>query len=233
MTKKQLIQAAVLNFTIVVADVLLFSNGFFHLLSQESIILKAVGVAALVMSILFFLYGNYCIFIKVQPTKLYKAEELKGSDDYLNALGECPNQKIFRGEIEKAARQIERMKKKAVLLQTILMQYFTEGEMAYSRFLNVIEGTEGVFFGNVKKVINRITIFDAEEYKEHAGDENVGRQHMDAIHQAIEQNDILLKKLDDLILEVSKLDDMRESALEELPAIQEIDQLIVETKYYQ
>jgi len=233
MTKKQLIQAAVLNLTIVVADILLFSNGFFHLLSREAIVLKAIGVAALVMSILFFLYGNYSIFIKTQPAKLYKAEELKDSDDYLDALSNCPNQKVFRSEIEKETRQIERMKKKAVLLQTILLQYFTEGEMAYNRFLNVIEGTERIFFGNVKKVINRITIFDAEEYKENAGHENAGRQHMEAIHQAIEQNDVLLKKLDDLILEVSKLDDMRESALEELPAIQEIDQLIVETKYYQ
>lgn len=233
MTKKQLIQAVGLNLSIVILDVLLLSKGFFHLLSQESVILKAVGIAVIVMSILFFIYGNYSIFIKTEPTKLYKAEELKTPDDYLDALKECPNQKIFKGEIEKGIKQIERMQKKSAMLNTILLQYFTKGEMTYSRFQNVIAATETVFFGNIKRVMNRLVIFDPEEYKEHAGNEDASRQHHEYIQKTIGQNDTLLKKLDDLILEVSKLDDMKEETLEELPAIQEIDQLIKETKFYQ
>ena len=45
-------------------------------------------------------------------------------------------------------------------------------------------------------------------------------------------NEDILLKLDGLILEISKLDDIDSGTLEELPAIQEINSLIEHTKYY-
>lgn len=45
-------------------------------------------------------------------------------------------------------------------------------------------------------------------------------------------NESILVKLDSLLLEISKLDDIDEAGLEELTAIQEINDLISQTKYY-
>jgi len=238
LTKKQLLKIAALNGFIVIVNILLLSEGFLNLLSSDNIILKAIGIAVIVMSVLLFGYGNYSL-LKPQETKIYKNSDLLTGDDYIDALENCPNQKIFRNELDKGIKQMEKIRKKSELLKVILLQYFTEGEMTYHRFQNVIAGVETVFFRNIKKVINRITIFDAQTYREQkkgqdvSADYDICRQHMEYINQSLIQNDLLLRKVDDLILEVSKLDEMKESALEELPAIQEIDQLIEETKYYQ
>ena len=241
MTKKQLIKALTLNVSIVIIDILLLSEGFLHLLSHDAIILRAIGISAMVMSALFFAYGNYCILLKTQPTKLYKLTEFTNREDYINALRNCPNQKIFKLEIDKSMKQIERMHKKSELLHVILLQYFTEGEMAYNRFQNVMKGTETIFFENIKRMINHISIFDPERFQvgQKQGDsdnsdyDDSSQQYVERIRTSISRNDILIRKLDDLILEISKLDDMKESSLGELPAIQEIDRLIEETKYYQ
>jgi len=238
LTKKQLLKIAALNGFIVIVNILLLSEGFLNLLSSDNIILKAIGIAVIVMSVLLFGYGNYSL-LKPQETKIYKNSDLLTGDDYIDALENCPNQKIFRNELDKGIKQMEKIRKKSELLKVILLQYFTEGEMTYHRFQNVIAGVESVFFRNIKKVINRITIFDAQTYKEQkkgqdvSADYDICGQHIEYINQSLIQNDLLLRKVDDLILEVSKLDEMKESALEELPAIQEIDQLIEETKYYQ
>lgn len=45
-------------------------------------------------------------------------------------------------------------------------------------------------------------------------------------------NESILVKLDSLLLEISKLEDIDDAGLEELTAIQEINDLISQTKYY-
>lgn len=234
MTKKQIVRAAVLNGSIVIVDVLLLSKGFFNLLSRDNIILSAIGISVIVMSVLFFFYGNYTILLKQPTTKLYKASELQDYDDYIGALNDCPNQKIFKNKIDQAIKQTERMRKKSEILEVILLQYFEEGEMSYARFKNVIDATRTIFFENIKKVINAVVIYDGEGYKgKHETKEDESCLYMERVEKAVNQNVILLKKLDELTFEISKLDDMRETSLDEIPAVQEIDQLIKETKYYQ
>ena len=48
----------------------------------------------------------------------------------------------------------------------------------------------------------------------------------------MEMNENILTKLDGLLLEVSKLDDINEEDLENMAAIQEINNLIAQTRYY-
>lgn len=228
-SKKQLIRGGVLNGVIVVVNVLLLSGGFFNLLGQESIVLKAIGIAVIVMSILFFLYGNYCIFVKDKPIKLYKSEELKTPDDYIDALEEIEHQKVFRSQINTCIKQVEGMKKKSQLLETVLLQYFTPGEMTYGRFQNVIDETATIFFDHVKRFTNRVAIYDPD-FEQSGGISS--KEITSYLEDTLRKNNFLLKKLDDLILEVSKLDDIDVDSFEELPAIHEIDRLIEETKYY-
>lgn len=57
-------------------------------------------------------------------------------------------------------------------------------------------------------------------------------EHISYVRGLVEMNENILTKLDGLLLEISKLDDLNEEELEKMAAIQEINSLIEQTKYY-
>ncbi|MBQ5564967.1 MAG: hypothetical protein IIT39_16465, partial [Clostridia bacterium] len=57
-------------------------------------------------------------------------------------------------------------------------------------------------------------------------------EHISYVYGLVEMNENVLTKLDKLLLEISKLDDLDEQGLENIAAIQEINDLIAQTKYY-
>ena len=229
--KKQIMKLFGLNLGIAVLDVLLLSKGLIHIFGIENIFLKAIGITAFIMSIILFGYGNYSILLKPKEKKLYKITEFKDANDYIEAFKDCPNQKYFSVKIKKNIRDVEKLMKKKEVLKVILSQYFTPGEMSYVRFENVIDGTMSVFLGNIQKIINRINIIDADTLKE-GMDNQICQEYIRYIESKMRENEEILLKLDNLILEISKLDDVEGQNLEELPAIQEINDLISNTQYY-
>ena len=231
MTKKQITNLIVLNLGIAVLNIVLLSKGLLNVLAIENIFLKAIGITVCIMSVIAFGYGNYSILLKPKQRKLYRVTEFKNPPDYIEALEGCPNQKYFSDKIKKNIRDIEKLMKKKELLKVILSQYFTPGEMSYTKFENVINGTMGVFLGNIQKIANRITIIDSDTLKEGMGN-RICQEHLQYIEDKMNENEGILLKLDNLILEISKLDDVEGQELEGLPAIREINDLIRNTQYY-
>ena len=58
------------------------------------------------------------------------------------------------------------------------------------------------------------------------------QEHIEYVRGLVSMNEDILIKLDGLLLEISKLDDLDEQGLENMAAVREINDLIAQTKYY-
>lgn len=248
MSKKQIIKLICLNLGIVLLNIILFSAGFVGLNLNGAAVTTALGVTVIVMSLLAFFYGNYTILFKQPSIQLFKSTELVESKDYIGALEERREKRVFDSEIANAIDQVYRLQDKDKALDSILSQYFSPQEMTYTKFQSVIDSVQALFYNNLKKMINRMIIFDYKDYtklmnklgnasvagtsKSASTQLKIYNEHIDYVKGLVEMNESILVKLDSLLLEISKLDDIDEAGLEELAAIQEINDLISQTKYY-
>lgn len=252
MSKKQIIKLICLNLGIALLNVILFSTGFVGLNFNGEAVITALGVTVIVMSLIAFFYGNYTILFKQPSIQLFKNTELVETKDYIGALEERREKKVFDEDISNAIEQVYRLQDKDKALDSILAQYFSPQEMTYTRFQSVIDSVQALFYNNLKKMINRMIIFDYKDYtklmsklknsqmaegitntsKSASTQLKIYNEHIDYVKGLVEMNESILVKLDSLLLEISKLDDIDEAGLEELAAIQEINDLISQTKYY-
>lgn len=252
MPKKQIIKLICLNLGIALINIILFSRGLAGLTFGVNTIMTAFAVTEIVMSVIAFFYGNYTLLFKSPEIQLYKGAELSESKDYINALDEMREKKIFDPEISTAIEQLYRLKDKDKALDSILAQFFSPQEMTFTRFQTVIDSVQALFYNNVKKMLNRMIIFDYKDYtklmekinnsqtidgvkvtsRSSGAQLKIYNEHIEYVRGLVDMNESILVKLDSLLLEISKLDDLDARGLEELAAIQEINELIAQTKLY-
>lgn len=253
--KNRWLKLLLLNLGIALLNIIVFSKGMLGLGFTGSALATAISVTVLTMSVIAFGYGNYTLLFSepgTKPIKLLKNSELTSAKDYIGALEGVKGKPVFDDAIQTSTEQLYRMEDKDKALDTILEQYFTVQEITYTRFQNAIDSVRAIFFNNVKKMINRIIIFDYKDYKKvltkiqnartidgvGVAPQAVGEQlriyneHISYVNSLLEMNENILTKLDGLLLEISKLDDINEEELENMAAIQEINSLIAQTKYY-
>ena len=116
----------------------------------------------------------------------------------------------------------------------------------YQKFAKVLEMVRNVMYSNTKSMLNKISIFDESEYKELLTyqkkkkepnalvDEKLGiyKAYISFVQEGVEDNELILLKMDHLLLELSNLNSLEDGQLEKMPAMQEIDELIAKTKFY-
>lgn len=240
MTKKQITQLSALVIVSILLNVVLYSNGFLGLrFSSTNPLLTAVLVTEILGNILLFIYMTYNIINKPQVTQLYDTKKLATEKDYYDALEDCKVKKTFEDDIELSQKQIGRMNEKYNTINVILLEHFSDGGMTYEKFMGSVEQVKNLFFHNLKKMINRISIFNENDYKEllkspRGNDVNIEiyKEHISYVKEIVANNNLLLAKLDTLILEISKLNDGEEDKLANMQIMQEIDELINKTKLY-
>ncbi|MDO5558430.1 MAG: hypothetical protein Q4F95_02405 [Oscillospiraceae bacterium] len=244
--KKRIAELAGLNGGIAAANIIAFSKGLLGLsLFSGNIVTTALSLTTLGMSTLAFFYGNYKIITSPEKIAVYKEENLIEEQDYVQALKDNQGKKIFSEDIELVISQIGRLKQKNQMLQTLLEQEFSSAEMSYARFMQIISSVVDLFYSDVRSIINRLIIFDYSEYtnvksgklrgltqEQTQAKLKIFDEHVDYIHNKIDKNENILLKLDSLLLEVSKLDDVTESEIEKLEAIKNLNDLIEQTKLY-
>ncbi len=242
-----------LNIGIALLNVIMFSKGLVGLTFAGGALMAALAATVIAVSAMAFLYGNYTLLFSEtpQPTvKFLKGNELSRPREYIDALEEKKGNGVFDEEITVAIEQILRMEGKDRALDSILEQFFTPQEMTFTRFQNAINSVQALFYNNVKKMINRLIIFDYKDYKKLTekikesksetgvvsrsvdAQMKIYQEHIEYVRGQIAMNEDILIKLDGLLLEISKLDDLDEKGLENIAAVQEINDLIEQTKYY-
>ena len=168
------------------------------------------------------------------------------SDDCIEALNENKYKKIFSSDIDILLEQIDRIENKVDTIEDILIQKFSISEMSYKKFNYVILDIKNLFYVNIKSIINKINIFDQNEYKKinkRINNEtnqnkiliekiNMYKEYITFVKNAIEDNEEILLRLDKVLLELSKFNSLDEGELENMSAMDNIDDLISKIKLY-
>ena len=181
---------------------------------------------------------------KEEPEKQEEPPEIRRKNKYLEVLNESAENPVFRSEIEVTKEHIEQIQTRLQKLNDILTSHFKPHEMTYKRFKNIIEDAATRFYANVKTMVKRINIFDTKDYfRVSDGNGNMSlsarqerlkiyTEHIKYVKKIVEANENIISKLDMLLLELTKLDDFSEEALNNNAAINELNDLIDQTKFY-
>lgn len=245
MRNSKFISLIKINSAIVILNIVLFSPGLLNIeIGGRSIFKTALGVTIITMSIIIFIIGNYSILMKEDnDINIYKVVT---SDDCIEALNENKYKKIFSSDIDILLEQIDRIENKVDTIEDILIQKFSISEMSYKKFNYVILDIKNLFYVNIKSIINKINIFDQNEYKKinkRINNEtnqnkiliekiNMYKEYITFVKNAIEDNEEILLRLDKVLLELSKFNSLDEGELENMSAMDNIDDLISKIKLY-
>lgn len=150
---------------------------------------------------------------------------------------------VFDKDILKNLEQLRRFKRKKATIDDILLQKFSPNELTYQKFAGVLQEVENVMFLNMKSILNKIAAFDVEEYealqKKGFPVNEVSEEKMQIYHEylnfvknATATNEDILLKMDKMLFEISKYNSLEDGEVHNLPAIQEMDELVKNARLY-
>ena len=245
MDTKKALKIAGLNIGIALLNIVLFSPGLFNIRLKSSDVLGiAIGGTTIFMSLLVFIYGNYKLVS--QKNTSIKISDIRSHEDCIIALKQAYGKKTFDKDINIVIEQVESLKKKKDRISNILLQKFNVIDEVYERFNATIFDVEYVFFANIKSILNKINVFDEEDYERIRYNSvekkfssqvitsklNIYNEYISFVKDSIEDNEEIILKLDALLLEISKFDSLEAGEIDNMKEIKEMDELIRKSKYY-
>jgi len=238
----------IFNSAFACACIFLFSPGFAGLSPGSDKAYKVILFFVAVLGLLAaFIYINSAILAGKRPSKKVKlvdSTELETSKDYIKALQGYLYKKDFESQIKIMIDQIKRISPKKASLEVILAQSFDKSEMTYIKFQTTLNEVMNLFYDNTKKAINRIGVFDENEYRMLMNNAlslpedsrrlkiKIYREHIEYVNAITRRNEYIITLVDNLILEISKLEDLNSQSAENIEILNEMKRLIDNTKYY-
>lgn len=224
-------------------NVLVFSPGLIGLGFDGGAFTTALAVTLLFGSAAALLYGSYALLFR-QPVAL-PVKRIETHEDYVEALSFYRRIKVLHEDIALAMSQLNRMKNKKETLINVLNQRFEPGELSYQKFAGVAMEVEKLLYLNIRSILNRLNVFDKAEYASMMKAKPAGmsdqlyqekakvyQDYLSYMKSTLHINEEILLKLDQLLLEISRLDGVAAEEIEHMPCMKEIDQLIRHTKLY-
>ncbi|MCL2163424.1 MAG: hypothetical protein FWH55_03305 [Oscillospiraceae bacterium] len=253
MKNRNILKLSALNLSIMLFLVLVFSNAFFKIqLIGGSVLMTAFGTTAILMSALVFAYGNIKLLTNRQPPL-----QIGMRDTDVNSLESCQaavqqyianNVKTYSDNLRTVISQINRMQKKKQTIKDMLLERFDESELSYEKFISAVEQIEKIMILNIKSLLSRINAFDEEEYENMLSDTRAAigekaerlksarlyiyNEYKSYVEKSSDNNEEILLKLDNLILEITKLSTLNVDEVDALDAMVEIDTLIKDARWY-
>ena len=249
MSGKTIIRLILFNLSLSLVNICVFSPALFgiRLIGADAETFEtAVGVTVIGMSALLFFYVNYKLLQKAPPEPEPSFDRNpKSLDDCAEGIRNyiAKGAKTFKTELESILTQINRMKKREVTIEDLIADKFSPTEMSYAKFHGTVDGVKRIMLLNVRNALNRIVAFEEDEYAAAIsgadGDSGIARSKKDLFNEyaslmrkSVDNNEEILIRVDKLILEISKLDEIHGGAVEDMDAIREIDALIGDAKWY-
>lgn len=202
------------------------------------------GIFARLAFWIFLIIGIICFVMKSNKTKAVSDDLTspspvpKTAREALDLLAHT-RFKVFKKQERTLKSQLERMVKKDEQLDQSLKEYFGASKISYEKFASTITGVRNVFLDNTYRIIRRVDLFDEAGYEdllkkhqEHTDAIKPYQESFDFIDDKLNENEKILNQMDRLLLEVNSLNENQVS-VEDLPAMQEMKQLIEQTKLYQ
>ncbi len=196
MNNKVFLRLLIITIILAFVDIMLFSPGIYGLSFAIQPVLFCVMIALNILvlagEILFLGFSNTAKYG-------YDLDKLKDVNDYKQALDSCYSKNSpFAKEIKQAIDQVISVDKKNRVLTEILTQNNKEH---YTALTDLGEQATSFLVNNVRKMLNRIAIYDADM------GENLLGEHKAYIDQLIVSNENILTEFNKLLTEVSQLDD--------------------------
>lgn len=221
MQNNQIPKLILLNGVIIALNIILFSKGIGGLsLSDGTNFQVALGMTVIIMSIIVFLYGNYHL---LQPSKrpsnvTYTLDELDEPEEFVEVLRKYQRIQVFREDISMSINQIERLQRKKIKLDEVLFQTYSEDVSEFGNLKKIVDDTCNLMYENLKKMIKRLALFDEQEYikivnNTYSTDAFVSKrqlynEHIRYVKTIVNQNETILLEFDNLLVEISKADDL-------------------------
>lgn len=170
-------------------------------------------------------------------TQNLKVEEKKSLKS-ISKVVEKNNSKVFKKQIRTLLAQIKRMDDREKRLDEVLEDHFGASSLSYNKFSQTIEGVNQAFIENIKAILDRISLFDEEgykilhqEHKEYTDEIIPYQKQIQDVDAKLEENEKIIEKLNRLGEEVTQLKETY-TPIDQLPAMQEVNELIDQTKLY-
>jgi hypothetical protein len=224
-------------------DIVMLSPGFIGIGIGHSALQTAFAVSILLASTLVLLFGIYSVVMK--PNVRLPVKQMKSPEDLEGALKQFKGVKSLAQEIALGLHQLERMRKKQETIRSVLIQRFDPSGLSFQKFASTTQEVEKLFFHNIRSMINRLHVFDEEEFQSISKQNTsqlspellqekrtVYKAHMSFVKSSLHINEEILLKLDRLLLEISRLDSLEIGDIGQMPGMQEIDALIKQTQFY-
>ena len=161
-----------------------------------------------------FFYVNYLIITKEEKVKL-KADSLTSIDECVYTLMKYEmSNSAFSKEISKAIEQLKTLKRRKESLDSLLVQNGISESFSYLN--NTADKANFYVFSNVKKIINRLIVFDNEEYLSNILSSDNIESHRKYINEILEDNNNILKEYSSLLVAVSSIGDTTKTNLNEI-----------------
>jgi hypothetical protein len=238
MERKRLIKLFGLNLGIAAADIITINSVWIW----AGTLGIASGITIIFLTSAGLIYGNYKLL--KEPEVVIPVPEIWTMEKYIEELNIYRWSKTFGKNVALLLDQIHRQQKKNKTIRDILLQKFSPTEISYQKFDAVIPEVEKIFFRNIRRIINILEAFDEEGYNiiidEHeagafspnfiADKLKVYKEYITAAKTCTENNEQLLLKLDELMLEISDLNSADSGQLVKI--IDYIDKLKEQVKRY-
>lgn len=128
----------------------------------------------------------------------YKKKENNIYDNQINSI----KTELLRNEKIKIKTQINVIENKIKILDEILSSTFGNSSITYIKFNSTIKNIHNLFKENIDKIILKMQLLDEDKLiKYHT------TKDLSDINNLIKNNDLLLDKLNNLIIKLSKLSD--------------------------
>ena len=223
--------------------VLLYSPGLLGLRpSDPSIIKAALSITMGVLTPLGVVGYNYSLLGKKAEHR-YIGENTYSAQSIREELQQYLGTKLFGQVASSSMDQLAKCESLQKEIEEILQRKFNKGSLTYQKFAAISESAKAAIFSNMAGMLNRMRVIDDAEYSKLLNYKNddipddiqiqrleLYNKNIEAVKEQRNQNEKLLFKLDELMLELAASEITDTS---QVKAYAEIDTLIKQIQYYQ
>ena len=217
---KKNIKLAIFNIAFIIIAILSFSDRGLGLSFEPSdgALRFAMSISLTFLGLALFCFVNYTLITRKEKVD-YKIKKMSTIADCISALEKCKHtDPSFLSEIEEAINQLHTLQRKNDSLATLLEQNGVSENFASIN--KTADKAKFFVFENVKRIINRLIVFDNEEYISKGKSYDIS-EHMEYIRRILRDNDDILREYQNMLLAVSGVGDIYKTNLTELQIMTE------------
>lgn len=245
MSKKDIVALVSTDFIVAIICIVLFSPGLVGFPSgiTNDLILALLWAFIIVLIVGAVYFNLKLTVLNTSREKKYKVEEIKTLEDIEELLNNNKYKKSFTKSINTLLGTLKEFEATRENIRSNLNMKFDESSLSYAKFSNVLISTEKVFTNTMRGIALRINNFDEKIYNVALNKNNeveegykerleLYKNYLKEIDEMVKSVSVIMLKLLSCSLELSRLDNFGESAIDDIIELQQLDDLIKTIKYY-